>query len=169
MHIASLEGNLDAVTELIKYNAELDLVDTWGDTPLSLARSNMHWPVVFALIEQGSEIDKQKIDIKSIFFAAIEENNVKVVKLLLGLSADVLSRNVEGTTAIQLAEDIGNKEMIQVLRSSRSFYYRVDEEDSEFISGSSDLTPLMALNSNNDVVPFRPRPTPGICEPMASE
>lgn len=168
LHVASVMGDFDAMTELIKFNAELDLKDIWGDTPLSLAQSREHWSVAIALIEQGSEIDKQRIDIKRTFFAAIEENNVKVVKLLLRLSADVLSRNVEGTTAIQLAEEIGNKEMIRVLQSSPSFYYRVYEEDSERINGSTDSTPVMALKLDNDVVPFRSRPTPGFCEPMAS-
>ena len=168
LHVASVMGDFDAMTELIKFNAELDLQDIWGDTPLSLAQAKAHWSVAIALIEQGSEIDKQRIDIKRTFFAAIEENNVKVVKLLLRLSADVLSRNMEGTTAIQLAEEIGNKEMIRVLQSSPSFYYRAYEEDSERINGSTDSTPVMALKLDNDVVPFRSRPTPGLCEPMAS-
>lgn len=165
VHIAALMGDLEALTELLKYHAKLDLTDIWGDTPLSLAQSNKHWPVAIALIEQGAEIDRQKIDIQRIFFAAIEQTNVKVVKLLLKLGADVVHRNMNGITAIQLAQDFGNDEMIRVLQSSRSFYYKVTQEDTEEIDTNTSSTPLIALD--HDVVPFRSRPTPSIYEPTA--
>lgn len=78
LHIVSVKGNFHALTELINFNAELDLKDIWGDTPLSLAQSDNDRPVVIALIGQDSEIDQQKINIKKTFFAAIEQNKVKI-------------------------------------------------------------------------------------------
>lgn len=72
LHIVSVKGNFHALTQLINFNAELHLKDMWGDTPLSLAQSDNHWPVVTGLIGQDSEIDQQKIDIKKTIFAAIE-------------------------------------------------------------------------------------------------
>lgn len=168
LHIAAVKGDIDALTELLKYHAEVDLIDIWGDTPLSLAQSNNHWPVAIALIEQGAEINRQKIDIKKMFFASIEQSNIKVVKLLLRLGADVLSRNMEGITAIQLAQEIGNDQMVRVLQSSPSFYYKAPGKDSEDTSSSTNSTSSMALKLDHDVVPFRSRPMPSICEPMAN-
>lgn len=167
LHIAAVKGDLVGLTELLKYHAELDPTDIWGDTPLSLAQANRHWPIVIALVEQGAEIDKQKIDIKKMLFAAIEHSNLKVVKLLLRLRADVLSRNMEGTTAIQLAQEIGNDKILRVLQSSPSFYYKADKENSEEITSSTNSTPSKELELDHDVVPFRSRPTRSIREPMA--
>lgn len=165
MHIAAIMGNLDALTELLKFHAELDLTDIWGDTPLSLAQANKHWRIAITLIEQGAEIDRQKVDIKRMFFAAIEQSNVTVVKLLLRIRADVLSRNMDGTTAIQLAQEMGNEEVMRVLQSSPSFYYKasIDDTEEEEISSSTQSTPLL----DHDVVPFRSRPTPSTREPVA--
>lgn len=165
IHIAAIMGNLDALTELLKFHAELDLTDIWGDTPLSLAQSNNHWRIAIALIEQGAEIDRQKIDIQRMFFAAIEQNNVTVVKLLLQLRADVLSRNMDGITAIQLAQEVGNEKVMRVLQSSPSFYYKASKEDPDegVISSSTQSTPLL----DHDAVPFRSRPMPSIREMMA--
>ena len=168
LHIAAVTGNLDALTELFKYHAQLDRTDIWGDTPLSLAQSNERWPIAISLIEQGAEIDKQKIDIKRMLFAGIELSNIKVVKLLLNLGADVLSRNLEGITAIQLAQEMGSDKMIRVLQSSPSFYYKAYKEDSEEMTSSTDLSPLKRLNLDHEVVPFRSRPTTSICQPKAS-
>lgn len=150
LHLAASQGNLDATQELLKYDPELDLEDKWGATALYLAQSNHQMNVAVALIEAGAKVDTDKIDSQAIFFAAIELNNVSAADALINRGkADVLCRNNEGMTPLQLAKANDNGEMIQLLRSSKSFYHKVEESEERKRSLSS-IKELMALPSPKD-------------------
>lgn len=150
LHLAASQGNLDAIQELLKYDLKLDLEDKWGATALYLAQSNRQMNVAIALIEAGAKIDTDKIDSQEIFFAAIELNNVAAAHALIEHGrADVLCRNNEGMTPLQLAKANDNGEMIQLLRSSKSFYHKVEENEERNRSLTS-MKELMALPSPKD-------------------
>lgn len=150
LHLAAIQGNLDATQELLKYDPKLDLEDEWGATALYLAQSNQQMNVAVALIEAGAEIDTDKIDVQAMFFAAIELNNVLAVDALINRGkADVLSRNNEGMTPLQLAKANDNGEMIQLLKNSKSFYHKVEESEERKRSLTT-IKELMALPSPKD-------------------
>ena len=150
LHLAAGQGNLDATQQLLKFDLELDLEDEWGATALYLAQSNRQMNVAITLIEAGAEIDTDKIDSQEMFFAAIERNNVAAARALIDRGrADVLCRNNEGMTPLQLAKANENGEMIQLLKSSKSFYYQVEEKE-ERKSSLSSMKELMALPSPKD-------------------
>lgn len=150
LHLAASQGNLGATQELLKCDLELDLEDEWGATPLYLAQSNYQMDVAVALVEAGAQIDADKIDSQALFFAAIELNNVPAADALIKRGrADVLCRNNEGMTPLQFAKANDNGEMIQLLRSSKSFYHKVEEKEGRQ-SSSSSIKELMALPSPKD-------------------
>lgn len=147
LHLAASQGNLVAIQEILKHNPKLDLEDKWGATALYLAQSNHQMNVAVALIEAGANIDTDKIDSQAMFFASIERNNVAAAEALINRGrADVLCRNNEGMTPLQLAKANDNGEMIQLLRSSKSFYHMVDESE-ERKSSLTSIKELMALPS----------------------
>lgn len=160
LHLAASQGNLVATQELLRYDPKLDLEDKWGATSLYLAQSNNQMNVAVALIEAGAKIDTDKIDSQAMFFAAIELNNVPAAEALISRgTADVLCRNNEGLTPLQLAKANDNGEMIQLLRSSKSFYHQVEDEERK--SSLASMKELMALPSPKDWgidIPFLAKP-----------
>ena len=125
LHLAAYWGNLEATIALLSHGAKLNLEDLWGTTALSIAQGYKHFPVAIAIVEKGAAIDKTKVNVKDLLFEAIRLDNVKAVKSLLDNGADVLSRDFEGVTAVQLAKESGNGEMMKALRSHPSFLYHV--------------------------------------------
>ena len=125
LHLAAYWGNLEAAADLLRHDADPNLEDRWGTTALLLAQANKQFPVAVILLEKGAAVDEKKVDVKELLFAAIRYQNVKAVESLLNNGADVLSRNSEGVTAIQLAKESGDGDMMKILRSHPSFLYRV--------------------------------------------
>lgn len=119
LHLAALDGPMPITAELIRSNASLDELDRWKAEPLFLAQNNKRYPVALALIEAGADIDSRKIDVQTLFFSAIELRNAKAVDILLGKGADVLAKQ-DGVPALELAKNIGDSEVLRVMRSKIS-------------------------------------------------
>lgn len=159
LHIAAIDSKLDAATVLTENHASLDLEDQWGHTPLSIAQSDenqyeMHFPVAIALIEAGA--DTKLVNIQKMFFAAVELGRVKAVQILLDRGADVLGTNPDGKKARELAKEAGDGDLMQVLKTSKSFHYKVDERKLEESLDMVDSFPSVPLEEPHGFVPFRP-------------
>ena len=150
LHLAAYWNNLEAVTELLNHDADPNLEDRWGNPALVFAQTHKHFPVAIVLLEKGAAIDEKKMDVKELLFAAIRYNNVKAVESLFNNGADVLSRNSEGKTAIQLAKESGNGDMMKILQSHPSFFYRVRKAstDKKKVSVSSKID---EINEGDDL------------------
>lgn len=83
--------------------------------PLFLAQVYHYFAAGVASIKRKAKVDKAKISIKSMFFEAVRLGKVDVVKTLLKNGADKWSRDVEGMTAMQLAKEADNPNMIRAL------------------------------------------------------
>lgn len=135
MHIAALDGNLDICQELIKVSKgnlamvqmkEFDVADHFGQTPLyiacsignpSLARllvSVSDWRVICheqkKLIGPFSEYMHQPA-----MFAAVVNNDIDTVSVLLEYGVDVNQIDNEGRTALNIAAKLGHFRMCQKL------------------------------------------------------
>lgn len=114
-HFAVIYNNIPAISALLSYGANLDAEDQWGITPLFLAQVYHYFAAGVALIEGGAKADRAKISIESMFFEAVRVGKVDVVENLLKNGADKWSRDVEGMTAMQLAKEADNPDMIRAL------------------------------------------------------
>lgn len=56
IHIASINGNLDAASFLVKQNVNLDLIDNAGKSALLYACTNRHELIVDLLVENGATV-----------------------------------------------------------------------------------------------------------------
>ena len=119
LHIAALEGDLDATKFLIDHGANLDTRDRWNDEALFLAQSNHNLEVMLALIDAGADVDEKKINTTELFFFAVEQRKAASAQILLhqhGVDRSV--QNADGVRAMQIAEAADDKDMIRVLSSA---------------------------------------------------
>ena len=129
LHHAVIQDNLPAVKLLVRYHATLDLLDAWADTALDIWQPNQNYSTAIALIEAGAAINKDKIDVQSMFFDAVELGSLKAIQALINKGADVLAKNDEGMTAMQIAKADGavsgnhRDTIMQFLRSESSLHF----------------------------------------------
>jgi len=146
LHVAALEGDYSAAKCLIDHGANVDLKDRWNDETLVLAQSNQHLEVMLALIEANAMVDKKKIDLKRLFFFAVEQGNVAATRILLEKhGVDRSIQNTDGLRAEQIAKAAEDTEMMLLLRSSSTV---------SFMDGTTTGPPSTELG--NEKVPFRP-------------
>lgn len=146
LHVAALEGDYFATKCLIDHGANVDLKDRWKDEALVLAQSNQHLEVMLALIEANAIVEKKKIDVKRLFFFAVEQKNVAATRILIekhGVDRSV--QNSDGLRAEQIAKAAEDTDMMLLLRDASTVIF-VDAATTEPRSNEVD----------NRRVPFRP-------------
>ena len=118
LHLAAVKGNLSATQELLACHADFDIKDIWRQTAFYIAQQNRHYDVALALVEVGAAISITQVEIQRLFFAAVRSRKLTAVKKLLDEGAHVLGRTPEGFTALQLAKDVDDADLIRFLRST---------------------------------------------------
>lgn len=111
-----------------RMNAQLDVeattfmmglvaVRTVIENPLIKAVYNKDIKQVKSLIANGSDINakEQGFSSRTALHTAIQENNLKIVRLLLNAGADVNSLDEEGNTPLMLLDDETNVEIVSLL------------------------------------------------------
>lgn len=134
LHVAAVENHLDACKMLV-YLAEdnfeeFDIVDVLGRTPLYIACMQGNGPLVRVLIPlsnwrvQCHERKKSSVGPSYVsiahqppFHAAVVNNHLEAVKVLLGSGVDVNQTDLDGRTAISAAAKLGLYDMCQMLLS----------------------------------------------------
>ena len=146
LHLAALEGDLDATVKLIDHETDMDVKDRWQDEALVLAQSNHHLEITLELIRQGANVDKRKIDINRLFFFAVEQQDAESARILLRQhGVDRSIQNADGVRAIQIAEAAEDTKMMAVLNSAPTV------ADGGDMGGLED-------GKRQKFVPFRSRP-----------
>lgn len=158
LHLAAADGITAAAEVLLDNQADLDLRDKWDYTALSLAAAYKYYSLAVTLIDAGAEIDTEKEDIQTLFFAAVRVGNTKVAEILLGRGANKSERNADGLRPIQLAKESNDTEMMMVLRNNPTFSFKPESSTEPAIAESADSTPFVSPQMSHDFVPFRPRP-----------
>ena len=58
LHNAVTDGELDVVKELISHGANINAINNFNWTPLSLAAEEDQWDIVLLFLEQGANIEE---------------------------------------------------------------------------------------------------------------
>ena len=156
LHIAAVLGDILASQRLLSAGADLDTKDRWNDPPIALAQANGHLDVILVLIKadiNNIAVDKREIDLKSLFFFAVEKGDVDAVERLIGVyGVDRSVQNSEGLRATKIAEAADDDEMVRVLVAAPTVYVGVGEE----VNGRKGEAKTYAREM--PFVPFRSRP-----------
>lgn len=135
------EGSVKSLALLIDYGADVDALDKWGKTALSIAAANNPRPTdIRTLIEAGAnlEISSEAGNQETPLFLAAEKNSVTIVKLLLQAGADPQAVSSEGETALAVALKRDNfQNAIALLKAGADPNGGITEPDAE--------TPLLML------------------------
>lgn len=121
LHLAAIAGHANLLIILLNHHAKYDQKDRWLETPLKIAHHNRHLECAVILIEAGAMPTSPSM-IQSLFFAAIELGRLNAVSKFIDMGADLSVKNVLGQTALQMAKETGNGEIVQVLRTNKSVF-----------------------------------------------
>lgn len=120
LHLAAIAGHGALITILLSHHAKSDEKDEWLQTPLQIAHLNRNLECAVLLIEAGAEPTNSMM--QSLFFASVELGRLVAVTKLIEMGADLSVKNVLGQTALQMAKEAGNGEIVQVLRTNKSVF-----------------------------------------------
>ncbi|WP_053332772.1 ankyrin repeat domain-containing protein [Candidatus Jidaibacter acanthamoebae] len=118
--VAIEKGDLKLLEFLISKEADLNVVNADGKTPLMIAASKRSEEILRMLLENGAEIDKRN-DRNSdrykwtALMYAVNIGYSKGVKILIENGADVNKKDNDGWTALMLAASSNDKEMVKHL------------------------------------------------------
>ena len=102
LHMAVLQGNLDAVKQHIEAGSDLNKKDAWGSTPLTIAITFNRTEIAKALINAGAELNTRNKEGSTPLYIASFFCRKEIVQALLDKGADRYIRNISGSTAYDL-------------------------------------------------------------------
>ena len=117
LHVAAGNGHKDMVQFLLDSGAELDIQDTYGSTPLSLAlaASNVPNDVVKLLLDKGAELETENDFGSTPLLYAVGWGNTGIVQMLLHRGAEINKKNRKGDTPLHLAARLGQEDAVGLL------------------------------------------------------
>lgn len=156
LHIAALLGDTLASQLLLSAGADLDTKDRWDDPPIVLAQANGHLDVMLVLIKADADnvaVELCRVDLKRLFFFAVEKGDADAVgRLIGGYGIDRSVQNSEGWRAVQIARAADDEAMVRLLNAAPTVYIGggggTDGEKGEAEMGGRERR----------FVPFRSRP-----------
>lgn len=113
--IAARTGNLELTEFLLNNRASIRKPNRYGDTPLHLAVSQGHAPVVQKLIAGGAELNPAGW---TPLHYAVFGNHLEIARMLLKHGAELEPRAPNGRTALHLTAQLGRSEMAKLLLSA---------------------------------------------------
>ncbi|WP_010598281.1 ankyrin repeat domain-containing protein [Rickettsiella massiliensis] len=113
LNLAAENGHLAVVEALIENGAQVNVQDIFGRTPLHWAAENGHVGVVEKLIENGANVDSKDISSdKTPLHWAAQNGHLAVIEKLIAHGAQVDIEDKYGRTALDLAEDNSQLEIV---------------------------------------------------------
>jgi len=128
LHIAARVCNTQAVDLLLQHHAVINPVNKSGNTPLKLALGQADYQIAIQLIHASpgkiidAKIEIPKKYIQPLFFSAIELGNAEALEFLIDKGADIMAKDKNGRTALQLAETAGFGDVIETLETRMEFF-----------------------------------------------
>ena len=130
LHVAAFFELSESMITLVKTGQNLDLKDSYGQTPLLWAARCGHEVVVKLLLEESAKIDSKDNKGRTPLTRAAMCGGEVVVSLLLEEGAEIESKDCDGMTPLSWAACYGQEAVVKLLLKkgakveSRSYYYR---------------------------------------------
>lgn len=118
LHLAAEEGNVEKISVLLNYGANINVRDNLGSTPLYDSIIYNHFEVYKELILRGADINKiDERDTPIIYLIARRVNDRRFIDLLKSIGVDFNQQDTNGDTALHMFVMLKfkNGEIIQAL------------------------------------------------------
>ncbi|XP_076807031.1 BRCA1-associated RING domain protein 1-like [Clavelina lepadiformis] len=137
LHVAAIQGNIDAVSKLLQNPVNLNEKDNAGWTALHEACNRDHTEIVRMLLDNGAYIDIPGYENETPLMDAVMNNRLNTVRLLLERGANVSLRKLDGRTAFSFAK-------ADEMKSLLTHYNHACNENSE-------IDPSVLLTTANNI------------------
>lgn len=159
LHLAALQGNVEAVRQHVAAGSDLDQVDAYGSTPLIVATTFGRADAVRALVEGGADVAIGNNEGSTPLHIAAFLGREEIVGILLDAGADRYARNDDGATPFDLAAAPVERDraLLDRIRAGLApLGLRVDEE--EVRTARAAITERLGARPRDlDAVDYRPR------------
>lgn len=118
LHLASKDGHVTVVSELLSRGALVDAATKKGNTALHIASLAGQEEVVKLLIQHNASVNVQSQNGFTPLYMAAQENHDSVVKLLLANGANQSLATEDGFTPLAVAMQQGHDKVVAVLLES---------------------------------------------------
>jgi len=118
LHSAAKNGNYITIRYLLFQGADINCINKYGNTPLHVAIKHNQKNIVKLLLQQGADVNLGSNKGHTALHLAVFHNREDIIKLLLdakGINPKLINNN--DSTAIDLAELEGNKELLKLISS----------------------------------------------------
>ena len=118
LHSAAKNGNSITIRYLLFQGADINCINKYGNTPLHVAIKHNQKNIVKLLLQQGADVNLGSNKGHTALHLAVFHNREDIIKLLLdakGINPKLINNN--DSTAIDLAELEGNKELLKLISS----------------------------------------------------
>jgi ankyrin repeat protein len=109
-------GNLEIVKYLIEKGADINKITRDGLTAVIFAAGTGNLELVRYLVGKGAVI-KAKPNYPTALISAVMADHLDIVKYLVEKGADINAKNKGGQSALIMAQENGNKEIVNYLKS----------------------------------------------------
>lgn len=115
---ASAEKRLDIVTLLLEYGADPNIINFLGRSAIMYASNYGYYEIAQALLEKGA-IPNPSSEFTGLspLSAASDKGHLDIVKLLIEHGAEVMHKDKNGNTALDIAMEAGYGEIAKHLRN----------------------------------------------------
>ena len=120
IHIACLYGDLKKVKAMLSSGVNINARDFSNKTPLMYAAEDGAIDTVNFLIDNGANLDDVDVKNESALIIALKNYNIHVAKILIERGANLGIKNEEDKDAMQLANEIDSKEIIELIKNKLS-------------------------------------------------
>ncbi|KAM3594180.1 uncharacterized protein V6R79_003669 [Siganus canaliculatus] len=116
LHIAACEGYLNVVEYLLSHGATVYAKDRYGDTPLCNAVRFRHKDVVQLLRQTGAHFSRDKLEEAATELCSLAASgDLEGLEIWSLAGADLCKPGYDGKTAAEVAQAVGNKEVLAFL------------------------------------------------------
>lgn len=115
LHRTCIYNDTEMTLFLLKKQANPNVIDTYGHTPLQIACEQGNKTLVHELLLHGADINLQDRRGRSPLLIACERKDLELTELLLQAHADVNCLGLFGITPLHLATANNQQEMVQLL------------------------------------------------------
>lgn len=131
---ASLVASENIVNILINFGADVNNSDVYGYTPVYIASMNNRFEVVNLLTKSNADVNQAlNHDGKAPIHIAALNENLEIAQILIDSGADITLRTHQGKSALDIATEKQNREMIELFyaaeKTSKALHTEFEENE----------------------------------------